>query len=98
MNQTRRVCAMLFVGVGSSFIAGVGVAMAFGYTGCGEPDHYRRGCCDLYRRAGDRGGDWRQFRGDGTVDCGGVDQGHFVMVMTLFVAPLIGLNSLRAVR
>lgn len=84
----------LFLGVGSSFVAGVAVAMAFGYTDAVSLTTIApRG--HLHRRTGDRRALGASSEVMALSIAAGLVKAILVMVLTPFVAPYIGLNNPR---
>ena len=86
----------LFVGVGSSFIAGVGVAMAFGYTDAVSLTTIGAGAVTYIVGPVTGAAIGASSEVMALSIAAGLIKAILVMVMTPFVAPLIGLNSPRS--
>ena len=86
----------LFVGVGSSFIAGVGVAMAFGYTDAVSLTTIGAGAVTYIVGPVTGAAIGASSEVMALSIAAGLIKAILVMVMTQFVAPLIGLNSPRS--
>ena len=86
----------LFVGVGSSFIAGVGVAMAFGYTDAVSLTTIGAGAVTYIVGPVTGAAIGASSEVMALSIAAGLIKAILVMVMTPFVAPLIGLNNPRS--
>lgn len=86
----------LCVGVGSSFIAGVGVAMAFGYTDAVSLTTIGAGAVTYIVGPVTGAAIGASSEVMALSIAAGLIKAILVMVMTPFVAPLIGLNSPRS--
>ena len=86
----------LFVGVGSSFIAGVGVAMAFGYTDAVSLTTIGAGAVTYIVGPVTGAAIGASSEVMALSIAAGLIKAILVMVMTPFVAPFIGLNNPRS--
>ena len=86
----------LFVGVGTSFIAGVGVAMAFGYTDAVSLTTIRAGAVTYIVGPVTGAAIGASSEVMALSIAAGLIKAILVMVMTPFVAPFIGLNNPRS--
>ena len=85
-----------FVGVGSSFIAGVGVAMAFGYTDAVSLTTIGAGAVTYIVGPVTGAAIGASSEVMALSIAAGLIKAILVMVMTPFVAPMIGLNNPRS--
>jgi malonate transporter MadM subunit len=86
----------LFVGVGTSFVAGVGVAMAFGYTDAVSLTTIGAGAVTYIVGPVTGAAIGASSEVMALSIAAGLIKAILVMVMTPFVAPMIGLNNPRS--